>query len=182
MICPEYAVRKLRKCMYMYLGDTHRYGVGVFAARQFRAGEIVLLDDDGDYFDWVYSFRELNERGYDIEHMMQVGLDAFRLPTGSPEDFLNHSCDPNIGIRLNERGELIVALRDIAAHEELVYDFSTYSNNPYESFHCRCGAANCRGIIGNFNTLPVELQHRYRALGIIGDFVEVNLEQQEVAD
>ena len=182
MGCPEYVIRKQLKCLYMYLGETYKYGVGVFAAKQFRTGEIVLIDDDGDYFDRVCSFRELCEKGYDIEHMMQVGLDAFRLPTGSPEDFFNHSCDPNIGIRLNARGQIIVALRDIAPHEELTYDFSTYFNNPYERFRCRCGARNCRGIIDNFSTLPVELKRRYRALGIVGDFVELDHGQGEAAD
>ncbi len=173
MNCYDYALAKLRKCLYMYLGETPESGVGVFAARRFCAGEIVLIDDDGDYCDRVCSFEELCQNGYDLEHMMQVGLDAFRLPTGSLEDFFNHACDPNIGIRLDATGQIIVALRDIAPHEELRYDFSTYLNNPHERMRCRCGAANCRGIIGNFDTLPVALQQRYRALGIIGDFVEV---------
>jgi len=171
MSCSEYALRKMRKCLNMYLADTTRYGIGVFAAKPFRAGAIVLRDEDGDYYDRVCSYQELCERGYDLEHMMQVGLDQFRLPTGSIEDFFNHSCDPNIGIRLHARGQIILALRDIAPHEELTYDFSTYQNNPHERISCLCGTPSCRGLIGNFSTLPLALQRRYRALGIVGDFV-----------
>lgn len=178
----EYTLRKLRKCLYIYIGHTRECGLGIFAAKPFAAGEIVLIDDDGDYYDQVFSYRELRERGYGLENTLQVGLDAFKLPTGSIEDFTNHSCDPNTGIRLNETGTIIVALRDIAPHEELTYDYSTYLNNPYERMRCRCGAPNCRGIIGNFATLPAALQKRYRALGIVGDFVDADLEQRDVAD
>jgi hypothetical protein len=178
----EYTLRKLRKCLYIYIGETYRCGLGVFTARPFRAGDVVLIDDDGDYYDEVLSYQELRKLGYDLENTLQVGADAFKLPTGSLEDFTNHSCAPNTGIRLNEKGTVIVALRDIAPHEELTYDYSTYLNNPYERMRCRCGAPNCRGVIGNFNALPVALQRRYRALGIIGDFVDVDLEHGEVAD
>jgi hypothetical protein len=111
-----------------------------------------------------------------------VGQDAYKLPNCTLDDFTNHSCDPNTGIRLTDRGMLILALRDIAAHEELTYDYSTYLNNPYESLRCLCGAANCRGVIGNFSTLPAEIKRRYRALGVVGDFVEEPFVPLEVAD
>ncbi len=64
-----------------------------------------------------------------------------------------------------------MAVRDIAAHEELTYDYSTYLNNPYERMSCHCGAPNCRGVIGNFSTLPEEVKRRYLALGVVGGFV-----------
>ncbi len=178
----EYAYRKLRKGLYIYLGQTRQRGLGIFAAKPFTAGEIVMIDQDGDYYDNVVSYGELCRRGYGLEITLQVGLDAFKLPTGSLEDFTNHSCDPNTGIRLNGKGTIIVALRDIAVHEELTYDYSTYLNNPYERMPCRCGAPDCRRVIGSFETLPVALRQRYRALGIIGDFVEADLEPSAVAD
>ena len=101
----------------------------------------MLIDEDGDYYRNVLSYQELRRRGYDLDITLQVGPDAFKLPNGSLDDFTNHSCDPNTGIRLNDRGMIVVALRDIAAHEELTYDYSTYLNNPYERLRCLCGAA-----------------------------------------
>lgn len=174
--------RKLSKCLSIYLADTGRCGLGIFAARPFRAGEVVMVDDDGDYYRNVVSYQELRRRGYDLDITLQVGPDAFKLPNGSLDDFTNHSCDPNTGIRLTDRGTIVVALRDIATHEELTYDYSTYLNNPYESLRCLCGAANCRGVVGNFSTLPAELRHRYQALGIVGDFVEGPVLIVDVAD
>ena len=79
-------------------------------------------------------------------------------------------------------GATVIALRDIAAHEELTYDYSTYLNNPYERMQCLCDAANCRGVIGSFSTLPSELQRRYRTLSIIGDFVDEPILRADVTD
>jgi hypothetical protein len=178
----EYAYRKLSKCLYFYLGQTKRRGLGVFAARPFGAGAVVMIDQDGDYYDHVLSYRELCRQGWSLDMTLQVGLDAYKLPTGSLEDFTNHSCDPSTGVRLNDQGTIVIALRDIAPHEELTYDYSTYMNNPYEHLQCLCGSPSCRGVIGNFSTLPLELQRRYRALGIVGAFVDEPLVRAGVAD
>jgi hypothetical protein len=178
----EYTRRKLSKGLNIYVADTQRCGLGIFAAKPFRAGGIVMIDEDGDYYRDVVSYQELRRRGYDLDITLQVGPDAFKLPNGSLDDFTNHSCDPNTGIRLSERGTIVVALRDIAAHEELTYDYSTYLSNPYESLRCLCDAANCRGVVGNFNTLPAELRQRYQALGIVGNFVNGPVVTVDAAD
>ena len=126
----EYLHRKLNKCLHIYLAQTERCGLGIFAAKPIRAGAIVLADEDGDYYRNVVSYRELCGRGYRLDITLQVGHDAYKLPNCTLDDFTNHSCEPNTGIRLTARGMLILALRDIAAHEELTYDYSTYLNNP----------------------------------------------------
>jgi uncharacterized protein len=166
----EYSLRKMRKCLDMYLSRAGPVGFGVFAAKPFARGETVMVDLDGDYYDRVVSYRELQEQGFDLSKTLQVGPDAFKLPSGSIDDFTNHSCEPNTGIRLLPEGVLILALRDIAPHEELTYDYSTYLNNPYERMTCLCGATTCRGIIGNFSVLPQHLKEKYLSLGIVGEF------------
>lgn len=57
--------------------------------------------------------------------------------------FINHSCDPNC-----ETGEVrehvwIKAIRDIAAGEELTYDYNLYDGDEDDA-RCHCGARNCR--------------------------------------
>lgn len=165
-----YNLRKLRKCLHMYLAETADRGVGVFAAREFAPGDIVMMDFDGDYYEQTLSYRELCEQNIDLKFPLQVGRDMFRVPSGSLDDFTNHSCDPNTGIRLYPDGTVILAICRIRMHDEITFDYSTYLNNPYEKIRCRCRAATCRGIIGNFNTLPRELRQYYLALGIVGDF------------
>jgi hypothetical protein len=71
--------------------------------------------------------------------------------------FINHSCDPNC-----ETGEVkgrvwVKALRDIAAGEELTYDYNLYDGDEDEAL-CNCGAASCRKSMYS----PEELKRRAR--------------------
>ena len=80
--------------------------------------------------------------------------------------FINHSCEPNVGIR----GQIVyVALRDIAAGEELTYDWAM-EENAHARTRCRCGAKSCRRVLsGRDWTLP-RLQRRYR--GYFSSYLE----------
>lgn len=166
----SHSLCKLRKCQHLYLAESPGRGLGVFAARGFSLGDIVMKDFDGDYYDHVLSYEELRENNIDLRYPLQVGLDLFRVPSGAIDDFTNHSCEPNTGIRLYARGSIIIAIGKITMHDEITFDYSTYLNNPYERMICHCGAKSCRRVIGNFTTLPRSLQQRYLALGIVGDF------------
>jgi uncharacterized protein len=166
----SHSLRKLRKCQHLYLAETADRGLGVFAARTFSPGDILMMDFDGDYYDQVLSYEELRKNNIGLKYPLQIGPDLFRVPTGNIDDFTNHSCDPNTGIRLYSYGAITLAIRPITMHDEITFDYSTYLNNSHERMICRCGAKNCRGIIGNFTTLSANLQRRYLALGIVGDF------------
>lgn len=162
--------RKLSKCLYIYIGNTSTMGYGIFAAVGFEAGATIIADSDGDYYDHVLTYDQAISLGYYIHDLFQVGHDAFVLADGGIDDFMNHSCEPNCGVRLTDRGYVVVALRDILAGEQLTYDYSTYQNLPCEGMPCRCGSTRCRGTVENFILLPETLQAEYLALGIVGHF------------
>lgn len=61
-----------------------------------------------------------------------------------PTNFLNHSCDPNAGY---DGDGAIVALRPIAAGDEIRMDYGTFSFSFDHEFSCRCGATTCRGKV-----------------------------------
>ncbi|XP_062516444.1 histone-lysine N-methyltransferase ASH1L-like isoform X2 [Corticium candelabrum] len=73
---------------------------------------------------------------------------------GSKARFVNHSCEPNCEMQkwsvngVDRMG--LFALRDIAAEEELTYDynFDPLDNEPQK---CLCKSAKCRGYIGSRN-------------------------------
>ena len=77
-------------------------------------------------------------------------LDATR---GSIARFVNHSCDPNCRmakwtVHGKPRMALFAGDHGIMTGEELTYD---YNFNPFSIKNiqqCRCGAANCRGVLG----------------------------------
>jgi len=82
----------------------------------------------------VYIF-ELNKR-HDLDG--DVAWNTARL--------INHSCEPNCESQ-KARGRIwIVATRDIAAGEELSYDYGFGLEN-WRDHPCRCGAAACAGYI-----------------------------------
>jgi uncharacterized protein len=58
--------------------------------------------------------------------------------------FINHSCDPNCETEEIDGRVWIMAIRNIAAGEELCYDYCLYDGDDEEA-PCNCGAKNCRG-------------------------------------
>lgn len=73
-----------------------------------------------------------------------------------PYKFLNHSCNPNVGVR----GSItITALRNLREGEEITIDYSTIEGDPRWEMKCLCGEKNCRGIIRSIHFLP-EIQFK----------------------
>jgi uncharacterized protein len=60
--------------------------------------------------------------------------------------FLNHSCAPNCETVVINRRIFIQAIRDIAANEELVYEYHLYDSDDDDA-NCYCGAEKCRGTM-----------------------------------
>jgi hypothetical protein len=72
----------------------------------------------------------------------------------------NHSCEPNCEA-LNLRGHIwLVALRDIAAGEEITFDYG-YEWEMHEEHPCRCGQPSCVGYILREDLRP-RLRRRLR--------------------
>lgn len=57
--------------------------------------------------------------------------------------FINHSCDPNCQTDEVKGRVWIKCIRDIAAGEELTYDYNLYDGGEDEAL-CNCGAETCR--------------------------------------
>ena len=72
--------------------------------------------------------------------------------------FFNHSCEPNCETEQDENNRIyIVASRDIAAGEELTYEYNLYDSDD-DNQDCYCGAKNCRGTMFS----DAELKRRAR--------------------
>ncbi len=70
--------------------------------------------------------------------------------------YVNHSCDPNCQTEEIDGHIWIVAARDIAAGEELTYDYNLFDGDGKAP--CRCGAKKCRGTMYS----PDEIRRRKR--------------------
>ena len=76
-------------------------------------------------------------------YSIQIGRGKHLMPEG--EDcvwqFLNHSCEPNAAIL----GRKLVAIRAIAAGEEVTFNYNCNEYDMDAPFRCRCGA--CEGVL-----------------------------------
>jgi SET domain-containing protein len=74
--------------------------------------------------------------------------------------FLNHSCAPNCQTEEHKGRVYIRAIRDIAANEELVYEYNLYDSDD-DTADCYCKAPQCRGTM--FSDDELERQARKKA-------------------
>jgi hypothetical protein len=132
-------------------------GLGVFAARDFRAGE--------EIFD-VSEMRVVTEeeplREGEEEWHCDWLADGRQIFLPEPARYINHSCDPNAWKEYrNVVRRCATARRDILAGEEITHDYRIdgFGDVVWE---CNCGAARCRKIIhSDFFELPLELKIEY---------------------
>lgn len=136
----------------------HKRGRGVFAARPIAKGEVLVVWGGKLYAG--PDFRALSEHdrsfGFQVDdEMFLVTIDAAH----DVADFVNHSCAPNAGLS----GQIsLIAMRDIAAGEEICFDYAMTDSTPLLEFDCRCGAPGCRGRIAADDWKNQALRRRYR--------------------
>ena len=119
-------------------------GSGSFVTAPIKKGEVVIIWGGGlivtsEEFEKGFKnglYQPETAIHYDKDHKW-VGLAS----TNDTEDpYLNHSCDPNLWFT---NGWPLTARRDIAAGEELTFDYATGETYPLHS-ECQCGSADCR--------------------------------------
>src|ERR1019366_7458983 len=95
--------------------QTAEMGRGVFALEPIAHGTLLVACQG-----WLAASDALED---DCQRM-PVGPDLWLCSTGANlDDCINHSCDPNAGFVTGE--PVLYALRDIAAAEQIVWDYST---------------------------------------------------------
>ena len=139
-----------------------RFGLGVFAARDILPGEAILAIE-GPQID----FAETTRRGPQECMAIQIGPDLY-IDTQPPAVWVNHSCDPNCGIKGDRQ---LTALRAIRKGEEICYDYSTTMEEASFTMGCLCGAPTCRKVVRDFSTLPRELRRHYVSHGVVMSFI-----------
>ena len=73
--------------------------------------------------------------------------------------FVNHSCDPNCGIK---RRFDIVAMRPIAAGEQITWDYEMTEKSWWMKMKCCCGLPICRKRIGSYSRMPKHIRLKYK--------------------
>ncbi len=131
-------------------------GFGVYAIEAVIAGEVVAV-----WGGYIVDAEQLAMLPHDVQqHSVQIEEGLYSATIGGAEtaDFINHSCDPNLGLR----GQItLVALRDIDVGEEVCFDYATTDCTPYDEFECHCGTPICRGTVRGGDWKLPELWAKY---------------------
>ena len=100
-----------------------------------------------EYKGEILTVDEADERYSDQEETYLFGLsDEEHVIDGQNiAAFINHSCQPNCETDEFDGHVWIIALRYIAAGEELTYDYNLYDGDEDDLAPCSCGAKRCRG-------------------------------------
>lgn len=146
-----------RKTLVKY---TRKFGWAVFAKSTIRKGEVIAAFD-GPVF--TYDYEHWNDDLFN--HVIQFAPKKWRDSNGIAR-LVNHSCDPNCGIKDLFK---IVAMRDIEKGEEITWDYEMTEKNPRWRMRCRCGANECRKIIGRYRPVPKNIQEKYK--GFISEWL-----------
>jgi hypothetical protein len=131
------------------------HGSGVFATRAIKKGERII-----EYLGERVSHKEADRRyelkDEDDSHTFLFIVDSKTVidagTDGNDARFFNQSCDPNCESTVERKRVFIDAMRNIAAGEELTYDYQIYRDwddpeNIDQVFKCRCGSPKCRGTM-----------------------------------
>jgi len=128
-------------------------GKGLFTTAAFRAGETVL-ELDGE----LRTEADRHSIQVDVERHLHPHPAALAEGESAPVPwwFLNHSCTPTVRID----GRRVVAVRDLAAGEPLVFDYDATEWSLASPFRCGCGACGGRLVRGYGHLDPDERERR----------------------
>ncbi|MCB1234223.1 MAG: SET domain-containing protein-lysine N-methyltransferase [Verrucomicrobiae bacterium] len=130
------------------------HGRGLFATKTIPEGERII-----EYVGEKITKAESDRRGWaQMEHAKKTGEAAVYIFTLNKRHdldgsvpwnaarLINHSCAPNCEAQIVRGRIWIVALRDIAAGEELFFNYG-FDLESYEDHPCGCGTPKCVGYI-----------------------------------
>jgi D-alanine-D-alanine ligase-like ATP-grasp enzyme len=151
--------RKQKK--YLIKGNSIA-GFGIYATKPIKAGEVIFKGEEKQQRlvtrANVNKYWSEEEKDLFRKYAYPISDEVYVLWDSNPSEWApqNHSCDPNSAYK----GFNVLATRDIAKGEELTLDYASFLNEETESFHCQCGAHNCRGLVTGIPNNSVTLREQ----------------------
>jgi uncharacterized protein len=119
------------------------HAAGCYTTRRIKKGTRVC-EYDGPRFSKDVADERYKDR--DITYLFSSASDGMVIDGFGTAMFINHSCDPNCESEDADGRIFVVAIRDIAAGEELTYEYNLYDSDDVDQ-DCYCGATQCRGTM-----------------------------------
>jgi SET domain-containing protein len=119
------------------------HAAGCYTTQTIKKGARVC-EYDGPRFSKDEADERYRDR--DITYLFSSGDDGTVIDGFGIAMFINHSCDPNCESDSVDGRVFIMAIRDIAAGEELTYEYNLFDSDDTGA-DCYCGAEKCRGTM-----------------------------------
>ena len=129
------------------------HAAGCYTTRALRRGQRVC-EYDGPRMSKAVADERYADRS--VTYLFGYGEGDMVIDGFGAAMFMNHCCEPNCETEEDEDNRIfVVALRDIAAGEELVYEYNLWDSDDVEQ-DCYCGKPKCRGTMFS----PAEVERR----------------------
>lgn len=144
-----------------------KLGKWVFANKNFVKWEKII-----DFQGAILEYSELPNPYEEVEdHYLQIDKKLYMWPSGKLDDFLNHSCNPNSGLKFVNKRIILFAIKNIKKRSQIAWDYSTTMDEDERELDCQCGSKNCRKKVKDFKYLPEKIQKKYINLWIVPGYI-----------
>jgi len=128
-------------------------GLGICAGENIKKGDVI------QHIKGKVRFKINKNKRDALSHPNWVGLKKNKwIDPDYPNKYLNHSCNPNAGIR---GSVTMVAIKNINEGEEITVDYSIIEGDHMWEMECKCGEKNCRKIIRSVQFLSERQFKKY---------------------
>lgn len=143
-----------------------KWGVGVFTSVEIPAN-VPIIEVTGQ----VYTEDKLPDPNDPA--LIQVGPYIYIGPSGTIDDYIGHSCNPNCLLHIGGKRAIVYSMYVIKAGSEITFDYSTSSTDTLDKWqmNCQCGEYNCRKVISGLHYLDEATQTKYKEKGMIPIFL-----------
>lgn len=148
---------------------TARIGQGLFAAKTYAPNQTIIkiagrVVDAGVLWKRRGSIFAAN--------CYRFGPETYLDPGDDPSRYVNHSCEPNAGVRKHNNQLFLFAAKPIGPGREIFFDYSTLlGDDDIWTMRCTCGRRTCRKIIRRFGSLPPAVMDHYLRAGLVPRFI-----------
>jgi SET domain-containing protein len=147
--------------MTLIIRQSRIHSHGCYTTRPIRKGTLII-----EYVGLSLSYEQADDLYDNFPNTYLFGLDGGKkiIDGYGVAAFVNHSCEPNCETDQIKGKMWIIALRDIAAGEELTYDYNLFDGE--DDAPCLCGAPRCRGSLYSASHLRKLAKKRAKAAAV----------------
>lgn len=137
---------------YLIVKSSDIHAAGCYTTRAIRKGQR-LCEYDGPRMEKKEADKRYADRH--VTYLFGYGEADHVIDGFGTAMFMNHCCEPNCETQEVEERIFVVALRDIKAGEELVYEYNLWDSDDATQ-DCFCGKPKCCGTMFS----PAEVERR----------------------